>query len=58
MIDAAELDEDRARDWVVVRMVLNAHWSIEDARRADRSLATDEDAWITRCIAVAKAVQD
>ena len=24
LVDAAGLDEDRARDWVVVRMVLNA----------------------------------
>ena len=29
----AGLDEDRARDWVVVRMVHNAHWAIEDAER-------------------------
>ena len=58
VIDAAGLDEDRARDWVVVRMVLNAHWSVEDAQRADRALDADEQAWITRCIAIAKAVQD
>jgi streptomycin 6-kinase len=59
VIDAsAGLDEDRARDWVIVRMVLNAHWSVEDARRADRALDADEQAWITRCIAIAKAVQD
>ena len=50
-IDAAGLDEDRARDWVVVRMVLNAHWSI-------RSLRAQDPAWITRCIAIAKAVQE
>jgi streptomycin 6-kinase len=58
VIDAAGLDEDRARDWVVVRMVLNAHWSVEDAQRADRPLDADERAWITRCISIAKAVQD
>ena len=33
LVDAAGLDEDRARDWVVVRMVLNAHWSVQDAER-------------------------
>lgn len=58
VIDAAGLDEDRARDWVVVRMVLNAHWSVEESQRADRDLDEGEQAWITRCIAIAKAVQD
>lgn len=58
VIDAAGLDEDRARDWVVVRMVLNAHWSVADAQRADRALDADEQDWITRCIAIAKAVQE
>lgn len=58
VIDAAELDEDRARDWVVVRMVLNAHWSIQDAQRAQRDLVREEQAWITRCLAIAKAVQE
>jgi streptomycin 6-kinase len=58
LVDAAGLDEDRARDWVVVRMVLDAHWSIEDAERQHRSLTAEERDWITRCIAIAKAVQD
>jgi streptomycin 6-kinase len=58
VVDAGGLDEDRARDWVVVRMVLNAGWTVEDARRADRRLAGEEQEWITRCIAVTKAVQD
>lgn len=58
LVDAADLDEERARDWVVVRMVLNAHWSVEDADRAGRALSTQERDWITRCIAIAKAVQD
>ena len=57
IVDAAGLDEDRARDWVVVRMVLNAGWSVLDARRADRALTRDERDWITRCIAILKAVQ-
>ena len=30
VVDTAGLDEDRARDWVVVRMVHNAMWCIED----------------------------
>ncbi|WP_109509745.1 aminoglycoside phosphotransferase family protein [Nocardioides speluncae] len=58
LIDAAGLDEDRARDWVVVRMVHNALWAVEDAERAGRGLDADERDWITQCIAVAKAVQD
>jgi streptomycin 6-kinase len=58
LVDGALLDEDRARAWVVVRLVLNAHWSIQDAERADRALSADEREWITRCIAIAKAVQD
>ncbi|GCD88419.1 aminoglycoside phosphotransferase family protein [Nocardioides sp. LS1] len=58
LVDDGGLDEQRARDWVVVRMVLNAHWSIQDAQRAARALDEGEREWITRCIAIAKAVQD
>ncbi|MDQ3480259.1 MAG: aminoglycoside phosphotransferase family protein [Actinomycetota bacterium] len=58
LIDAAGLDEDRARDWVVVRSIINAHWSIEEAERARRDLDADEHAWITLCVTTAKAVQD
>lgn len=58
LVDVAGLDEDRARDWVVVRMVVNAHWTIQDAARAGRGLGADEREWITRCIAITKAVQD
>ncbi|MGZ4445177.1 MAG: aminoglycoside phosphotransferase family protein [Nocardioides sp.] len=58
LVDTAGLDEDRARDWVVVRMVLNAHWSVGDAQRDDRALTAGERDWVTRCIAIAKAVQD
>lgn len=50
LVDTAGLDEDRARDWVVVRMVLNAFW-------ATREAVPDRD-WITRCVTLAKAVQD
>jgi streptomycin 6-kinase len=58
LVDAAGLDEGRARDWVVVRMVLNAGWTVQDARRAGRRLDAEEQDWITRCIAITKAVQD
>lgn len=58
LVEHAGLDEDRARAWVVVRMVLNANWSIQDAQRAGRDLSASEHAWITRCITITKAVQD
>ena len=51
MVDAAGFDEDRARAWVVVRMVHNAAWAVRDG-------AGVEPSGLTRCIAVAKAVQD
>ena len=50
VVDAAGLDEDRARDWVVVRMLLNVLWELEAA-------APDPD-WVTTCITVAKSVQE
>jgi streptomycin 6-kinase len=58
LVEAAGLDEGRARDWVVVRMVINAHWSIQDAERAGRPLSSEDREWITRCVSVTKAVQD
>lgn len=57
LVDVGGLDEDRARDWVVVRSVVNANWSIEDALRAGRPLDAEERAWVTVCVTVAKAVQ-
>lgn len=50
LTDAAGLDFDRARAWVLVRMVHNAMWAVQDGADADRS-------WLTVCVAVAKAVQ-
>jgi streptomycin 6-kinase len=50
LVDTAELDEDRARDWVVVRMMLNVLWELEEPE-PDRG-------WITACITVGKSVQD
>ena len=51
LVDAAGFDEDRARAWVIVRMVHNAMWAVQDGTATDPS-------WLTICIAVAKAVQD
>lgn len=58
VVDTAGLDEDRARDWVVVRALHNAYWSVDDARRLGRSLTGEEREWITTMVTVAKAVQD
>lgn len=58
LVDAAGFDEDRARAWAVVRSVLNAHGAFADAARAARRISTDDRTHITRCITVAKAVQD
>jgi streptomycin 6-kinase len=58
VVDAAGLDEQRAVAWVVVRMVVNAFWSIEDAEREARPLGPEELEWITRCVVIAKAVQE
>ncbi len=55
VVDAAGLDEDRARDWAVVRMVLNAAWELDDARAERRDADADH---LTRCVSVAKAVQE
>ena len=49
VVDAAGLDEDRARAWAVVRLVLNAFWSV----RSDRP----DPAYVTRMLTVLKAVQ-
>ncbi len=57
VVEAAGFDEDRARDWVIVRMVLDAHWAVEGAKRGNRALGADEQDRITRCVSVAKAVQ-
>ena len=58
LVDTAGLDEDRARDWVVVRMVHNALWALQDAEARDRGLDDADREWITIAVAVAKAVQD
>ncbi len=50
VVDAAGMDEERARDWVVVRMIHNASWSVIDG--------DPDDEWLTTCFTIAKAVQD
>ena len=50
IVDVAGLDEDRARDWVVVRMIHNASWAVIDG--------DPDDVYLTMCFTIAKAVQD
>ena len=56
LVDKGGLDEHRARDWVVVRMLNNACWRLQDGPEVHRITPTDE--YLTMCIAIAKAVQD
>ena len=56
LVDTAELDEHRARDWVVVRMLELARLRLEDPPGTRRLTSTSDH--LTMCIAVAKAVQD
>ncbi|WP_254185120.1 aminoglycoside phosphotransferase family protein [Nocardioides panacis] len=58
LVDAAGLDEQRARAWVVVREMHNALWVIEDAVTARRALDADDRAALTAAVTIAKAVQD
>ena len=58
LVDAAGLDEARARDWVVVRMILNANWRSRTPSAPAAPLDAEEREWITRCMAISKAVQD
>jgi streptomycin 6-kinase len=58
LVDAAGLDEQRARAWVVVREMHNALWTIEDAVAARRPLDAADRAQLTVAVTVAKAVQD
>ena len=50
LVDTAGLDEHRARDWVVLRVILNAVWELEAAE--------PDPAEVTRCVTIAKAIQD
>jgi streptomycin 6-kinase len=56
LVDHAGLDEHRARDWVVVRMLNRACSRLQEGPEAQTPPAVADD--LTLCIAVAKAVQD
>ncbi len=49
LVEAAGLDEQRVRAWVLVRMVHNAMWAVQDS---------GDPTELTIAIAIAKAVQD
>ncbi|MFV8261984.1 aminoglycoside phosphotransferase family protein [Mycolicibacterium peregrinum] len=51
LVDAAGLDADRARVWVIVRMLHNAMWELTETADPDADS-------LTTCVAIAKAVQD
>ncbi|MFV8175159.1 aminoglycoside phosphotransferase family protein [Mycolicibacterium peregrinum] len=51
LVDAAGLDADRARAWVIVRMLHNAMWELTETADPDADS-------LTTCVAIAKAVQD
>lgn len=51
LVDAAALDMDRARAWVIARMMHNAMWELTEMPEPDAD-------WVTTCVAIAKAVQD
>jgi streptomycin 6-kinase len=56
LVDTAGFDERRARDWVVLRMMVNVLGRLQDPPGTRRVTPTDD--YVTMCIAIAKAVQD
>jgi len=50
LVDGAGLDEDRARDWVIVRMLVNIKDDLQREGAPDR-------AWTSKMLTIAKAVQ-
>lgn len=55
VVDVAGLDEDRARNWVVFRMICNASRGLDQPDLAGQPNPHDD---ATRCLTIAKAVQD
>jgi streptomycin 6-kinase len=54
VVDVAGFDEDRARNWVIVRELVNVLWCIQDTPAID----ADDEEMITAALAITKAVQD
>lgn len=53
-VDTAGLDQDRARDWAVVRMLVSVLWAVQDGTAGS---AAGREA-VTTAVTVAKAVQE
>lgn len=51
LVDVAGLDADRARAWVIIRMMHDAMWEITEHEVPDAR-------YLTTCVAIAKAVQE
>jgi streptomycin 6-kinase len=54
VVDVAGLDEDRVRDWVVVREVCNVLWTYEEHLSDGAAIQQD---WVTAATTILKAVQ-
>ncbi len=54
VVDLAELDEDRVRNWIVVREICNVLWSYEDHLRDGVPIQQDQ---VTTATTILKAVQ-
>lgn len=52
MVDALDLDEARARAWVVVHMLVNIRWALQD----ERQQGVDLSGWVTEQITAVKAI--
>jgi streptomycin 6-kinase len=55
VVDVAGLDEDRVKAWVVVRMVYNALWRIQDNPQGLDRKSRD---YLTMCVTLAEAMAD
>ncbi|HEY9291975.1 MAG TPA: aminoglycoside phosphotransferase family protein [Microlunatus sp.] len=51
VVDLTGMDEDRVRDWVIVRELVNVLWAVVDGDKSP------DDAWVTESIVIAKAAQ-
>ena len=51
IVDVAGLDENRVRDWVVVRELVNVAWAVGDGS------SSVDPSWVTVATTIAKAVQ-
>jgi streptomycin 6-kinase len=58
VVDAAGLEPERARDWAVVRSMVNALWCVEALRARGGRADDGAREWLTRAVTIAKAVQD